>query len=85
MNVVAMQVGTPGAMMLHGIFSDITLAKIAAEDWTKQHSGDWRTEETEFEVRYWCGKELIVLDYWEVDRALINNEWVNLNAKQMPP
>lgn len=84
MQAVVMQIGVPGIspLTLSGVFSKMELAQRAAEAWIKDHPGqgniEWRREEQEHEVQYSNQTTLIVLDYWELDKALVDGQWIVL-------
>lgn len=82
MNVVAMTVNHA----LRGLYSDMELAKVAAKCYMKTAGGTWVVDKREHEIQYHQNKDGlyagqghdIILDYWEVDKALLDGQWVNL-------
>jgi len=64
---------------LLGIFSDAEKAVRAANEQGKLYGGVWAVEAGEAEVLIRCtdGTLLQITD-WQVDRALVDGEWVQL-------
>lgn len=73
---------TAGESILCGLYTTMKKAKTAATgqmmqlDWITPKAGKWSVEDRGRAVIYTrTDGETFVIDYWEVDKALINGNW----------
>lgn len=71
-----------GVVTICGLYSTKKKAKTAATgmmmhlDWMYNKPGKWTTDEREHEIVYSRPDgEVMTIDYWQVDKALVNGQW----------